>query len=177
MPKLTLWGTIVGNALRFEAFNRARLADWGKERQGKDIRVEFSDKSTPKSEEQLGYYWGAVLPSIIAHDKNLPFHPANLKDLIKQKKITRDEIEAMHWTLMTEFRPMMVFDLRTGKPSKQRGEMKQMNNSQLAEFVNEVTEWMASNGYKVPDSDEYKRYRDGMLEYSHDPSPLKDTKF
>lgn len=158
--KIVLHGKInkETNSIVFEPYNRARLIEFVKEAPSEDFRFEITDTSRPKSDELLGYYWGAILPAIICHNKNLPYHFLNVKDYLKQKKITKDEIDEMHWTLMTEFRPMMVFDLKSGRPIKQRGEMSKMNNRAAGEYIDEVTEWMSSNGIGVPDPSEYKDY-------------------
>ncbi len=157
--KTTLWGRFnrLGNGFIFEPYNRARLLDFGREMRGQEVKVEITDKEKPKSAELLGYYWGGILPSIVAHNKNIPFHPISLGDLIKEGKVTRAEIEEMHDTLMTEFRPKMVKDLK-GLQTKQRGEMKDMNNAQASLYINDVIEWAVTNGYKIPDPEDYKAY-------------------
>ncbi|MEK7578145.1 MAG: hypothetical protein AAB456_00270 [Patescibacteria group bacterium] len=159
MSKLTLWGRIsnLGAGFTFEHYNRSRLLDWSRERRGQEVKIELTDKSKPKSEELLGYYYGAVLPAIVAHNKNIPFDPLNLDDLLKQGRITRAEIDDLHYALMTEFRPIMFYDLKN-QPQKQRGEMKFMDNREAALYVNEVTEWMASNGMTVPDPVKFKEF-------------------
>ncbi len=59
-----------GNSFNFQdnAYNRSRFLDFLKKADGKMLRVEVEEQARPKSDEALGYWWGALLPAIIARD-------------------------------------------------------------------------------------------------------------
>lgn len=155
--KIVLHGKIKDGAISFEPYNRARLIEFVKQAPSEEFRFEIKDTSRPKSDRLLGYYWAAVLPALVCHNKNLPYHFLNVKDYFKQKRITTDEINDMHASLMTEFRPVMIYDLK-GNPTKQRGEMSKMDSAAAITYLDDVTSWMSANGITVPDPDEYLDY-------------------
>ena len=142
--------------------SRMRLRNFLEKNKGEWIKMELFRKSKPKSEEALGYWWGGLLPSFVCHNKGIRWkdEPFFVSDLIKNKQISSEEIREAHDTLMTEFRPIMIHELRTKKPSKQRGRMEEMNNSQVIELITEVLDYFADQGYPIPDSEKYKSIRD-----------------
>lgn len=142
--------------------SRMRLKNFLEKNKDEWIKMELFRKSKPKSEEALGYWWGGLLPSFVCHNKGIRWkdEPFFVSDLIKDKQISAEEIREAHDTLMTEFRPIMIYELRTKKPSKQRGRMEEMNNSQVIELITEVLDYFADQGYPIPDSEKYKSIRD-----------------
>lgn len=141
--------------------NRLRFLDFLKENEGKTLQVEVEPVRGAKSAQALGYYWGALLPAIVARNKGIHYADETIGDLLKEKRITTDEIDQMHCALMTEFRPQVVTRL-DGTQEKQRGEMKKMGNRQLLPLITEVIQWFEQNyGCDAPNPGIYKAVRDG----------------
>jgi len=171
---MKLWAKSTGKSFIFSPYNKAKFLDFLSSIIGEEFLLEIIKKPRPKSEQILGYWWGAILPVYIAHNKGLQVKIEALDELLKTKVITPQEIEDAHNTLLTEFSPLWVDDIK-GKPTKQRGEMKKMNNPQVMELITDVLNWFADNGYPIPDPEEYKavknsalfknRERSGELEY------------
>ena len=158
--KFTSWVKIKSGALDFEnPYSRNNFLSFAKNLAGEWAKITLEEKEKPKSAEILGYYWGALLVSYVAHNKGLTFKTVALDELIKKGLVTRNEIDDAHKTFMLEYRPDIIFDLK-GKPCKQAGEMKKMNNKEAGEYVTEVSGYMSDNGYPIPDPEEYKRVTD-----------------
>ena len=145
-------------------YNFCLLIDFLKKHFGKQLRLTLEVVSGSKTEEALGYWWGVLLPAIIATNKKLHYEDETIGELLKKKEITPDEIEDMHCTLLTEFAPQFVTRL-DGTKEKQRGEMKNMNNEQLLILISKVVDWFEENYAKTaPNPEEYKAVRDGARE-------------
>jgi len=160
--KFSLWCKIRDGAFSFSSFNKLKVKEFLKDRNEKDVRMTLEDKEKPKSEDFLGWYWAGLLPAYIAHKKysitqaQLDYNPLLLDDMLKEKKITKDEIDDWHATLMTEYRPYLVYDLK-GNPTKQRGEMKKMNNRKAIEYATEVYGYYIDNAIPIPDNEKFKK--------------------
>lgn len=182
--KLELWCKIKQGAFSFSPFNKLKITEFLKGRNEKDVKMTLEDKEKPKSEEFLGWYWAGLLPAYIAYKKHnltqaqLDFNPLILDDMLKDKRITKDEIDDWHNTLMTEFRPYIVYNLK-GEPSKQRGEMKKMNNKEAVEYATEVYGYYLDNGIPVPDNEKFKKAKmlaDLVREVGYDKAVKMDKK-
>lgn len=162
--KLELWCKIKSGAFSFSPFNKLKVVEFLKGRNEKEVKMTLEDKEKPKSEEMLGFYWAGLLPTYLAYKKynltqaQLDFNPLIVEDMLKDKRITKDEIDDWHATLMTEFRPIMVYNFKN-EPSKQRGEMKKMNNREATEYTTEVYAYYLENGIPVPNNETYKKAR------------------
>lgn len=164
-PGVEIWlkGNKDNNGLVIESLtSRMRLKNFLEKNQGEWIKMELFRKTKPKSVEILGYWWGGLLPSYVCHNKGIRWkdEPYFVSELIRNKQITTEEIQEAHDTFLTEFRPMMVYDLKTKKPLKQRGRMEEMNNSEVIELITETLDYFADQGYPIPDSEKYKEIRD-----------------
>ena len=163
--KLELWCKIKDGVFSFSPFNKLKVKEFLGSRNEKEVKMTLEDKEKPKSEDFLGWYWSGLLPAYIAYKKHnltqaqLDFCPLILDDMIKEKRITKNEIDDWHATLMTEFRPYLVYDLK-GNPTKQRGEMKKMNNQEAIEYATEIYGYYIENGIPVPDSEKFKKSKD-----------------
>lgn len=165
-PSVVLWVKSAGDKFAIDSpIKRERLRQFLLQKKDDWIRMELFAEKRPKSDRILGFWWGAVLPSFVCHNKNIRWkdEPFFVTELLKEKKIAREEIDAAHDTLMTEFRPVMIHELRTGKPTKQRGRMEEMNNTEVVELISEVLDFYADNGYPIPNAEEYKQIRDSAL--------------
>lgn len=160
-PKgLVIWTKPKSRSLNIQSqFSRNNLFDFLKKHEDEWVRITFAPMSKPKSQKILGFWWGAILPAFVCHNKNIKWSddPFFLNELLKEKKITNDEISEAHDILMSEFRPIMIFDLRTGKPTKQRGRMEKMNNTEVMSLITDVLDYYSENGYPIPDAEEYKK--------------------
>lgn len=163
--KRTFIATVTKTGLSFSDGNKVRFYSLLELIEGKKVRVTIEETKRPKSEEALGFYWGGLLASYVAHKKDLitqeklNLNPMLLKELAKEKKITNKETEDVHRMFMTEFAPVHVRKL-DGSIEKQRGEMKKMNNSELIEYCTVVLDYFIDNGIPVPNNEEYKYFRD-----------------
>jgi len=166
--KRVFLATVTKTGLSFSEGNKVRLYSMAEELEGKKVRVTVETTQRPKTEESLGFYWGGLLPAYVAHKKDLitqeslNTNPFQLKELAKAKAIKSKEVSDVHGTFMTEYAPMYVRDL-SGTITKQRGEMKKMNNTELIEYCTVVLDYFISNGIPVPNSGEYKYFRDVIL--------------
>ena len=145
-------------------YNFALLIDFLKKHFGRALRLTLELVSGSKTEEALGYWWGVLVPAIIATNKKLHYEDETISELLKKKEITMDEVEDMHYSLMTEFAPIFVSRL-DGSKEKQRGEMKHMSNNELLMLISKVVDWFEENYAKTaPNPEEYKAVRDGVRE-------------
>lgn len=167
MKKVFL-GKITKDGLAFSEGNKVRLNALSQDMEGEKVRVTIESVQRPKTEQALGFYWGALLPCYVAHRKDLISeaslltNPFLLRELMKQKKITSEEVNSVHRTFMYEFSPKYVRSL-TGKVHKERGEMKKMNNTELINYCTVVLDYFIENGIPVPNTEEYKYFRDVIL--------------
>ena len=142
--KQAFWTKPNENGLSLSPYNKAMFMAFCKKFTGKDVKITLEDKSPDKSANALGYYWGGILTAIIAHDKGLlhqgalKHNPFILADLVKEKKITKDEIDAKHRDVMLTFRPDMATDLKTGETKRVGQELKSKDNPYLLELITEV---------------------------------------
>lgn len=164
--KIVAWAKASDGKFSFDSvYSRYRLKSFLDRYKGEWVKLTVESKSRPKSDELLGFYWGGVLPCFVGHNKSIltqamvDHNPLILGQLIHEKKITNDDIEKAHETLMTEFRPRIIQRL-DGTTERQRGEMKKMNSTTAIEYITEVVGYMVENGYPVPATDAYKRARD-----------------
>lgn len=117
-----------------------------KKNEGKQYRIEKVKK--PVSDELRSFYFGAVIPVI----------KSTCDDW---KKLTGDEIH--------EVIKKMLFYFETFNPQTQRTErfgrsvMKRddwNNTNKAMEFLEIIRQYLADCGLEMPDSEDFKRYRD-----------------
>lgn len=159
---MKLWAKSTGKSFTVAPYNKAKFMDFLSSIIGEDFLLDIVKKPQPKSAEILGYWWAAILPTYVAHNKGLEVKTEALDELLKTKLITTQEIDDAHNTLMTEFRPIWVDDIK-GEPTKQRGEMKKMKNPEVMELITEVLNYFTDNGIPIPDSKEYKAVKNSAL--------------
>lgn len=129
-------------------YNLARLIQFHKEREGKLIRITYEDAKETISDEKRRYYEGALVPAMRhflnkERDKTKP--PLTTKD-------TRDLIAlAFHNRIITD---------NKGRTVKVPRSTTEMSNKKFGEFIELIVDYMAENGYPVPDPEEYKSWRD-----------------
>jgi len=166
--KQVFLGKVTKSGLSFSEGNKIRLNLMSQDWEGEKVRVTIETVKRPKTEQALGYYWGALLPAYVAHRKDLitkesiSTNPYQLKDLLKARKMTSDEISSVHRTFMYEFAPQQVRTLN-GDIHRERGEMKKMNNTQLIQYCTVVQDYFEANGIPIPNTEEYKYFRDVIL--------------
>lgn len=165
--KFTTWIFFKDEKFNFDSpYSRLNFLSFAKKFAGQPIKLTLEEKVKPKSQQALGYYWGGIIPAIIAHDKGLLHrgalknNPFILEDLIKSKKIKRDEIEEKHRDIMFTFRPDLVIDLKTGIKHRAGQELKKNNNTYLIELITEIIEAFEPQGYEFSDVERYKLARD-----------------
>lgn len=149
---------------KLSPYNKAYLLSYAQKNKGEATLIIKLRKR--KSRNALGYYWGGILPAIIAHNKNLvhkgqlEHNPFIFAELIKEKKITKNEIDNLHRDIMFTFRPDIVKDLKTGKIHKVGQQLKENDNQYLIELITEICEAYEPQGYEFGEAETYKKNRD-----------------
>ena len=164
-PDLEFWFRPDNGKIVIEnQYNRAKFKEFLKKENGQWVKADFRKKDKPKSRELLGFLFGGLYPLYILHGKGIEWkdEPFFVVEQYKQGNLTSEEIDETHATFMTEFCPMMTYDLKTGTPHKQRGELKKMNQRETMIYVADVCEWFLENIGFIPQVEEYKKIRDGF---------------
>ena len=164
MSKFIAHTLITKTGFKLTPYNKAALMAFAQKNEGEGkLTIETRKR---KSKDALGFYWGGVLPAIIAHNKNLlrkdelKHNPFRLAELIKDKKITKDEIDILHRDIMITFRPELSKDLRTNEIFKTGQLLRENNNEYLIELITEIMEEFETQGYEFGDPEVYKKFRD-----------------
>lgn len=156
--------------MEFTPYNSLRVKDFVNKARSNEFKVTLEDKSPAKSENALGFWFGGIIPSIIAHDKGLVHrgqienNPLCIRDLVRERKITQDEVEQKHRDLMFTFRPKEARDLITGETGRTGAELKQFNNTQLVALITEVLDAFEPQGYEFGDTEAYKTARNKEID-------------
>lgn len=77
--------------------------------------------------------------------------------------------------LKREFNPMFFRDL-AGKVVQQGGATATMTKKEFQAFIERCIDYMLSNGYTVPDNEEFKRWRDSCPEIDEEYPPVQRLK-
>jgi len=136
--------------------------------EGENVLLKITFQSKSKSAEILGFYFGAVLPLWVAHNKDLleqdslEKDPTILKKLVMQKKITKEEIDEAHEDFMMHFRPKKAKNWITGKFEKRRGSLAEMNGLEAGEYTAQVVQYVEENTGMYLNVEAFKRERDNI---------------
>lgn len=165
-PQLEFWA--MGSETGFNipsGLSRIKFAEFNKKNKGKWFKCQFIEKDKPKSDEILGFIFGAMYPLYVLHKKNIKWED-NLyfvKECFKDDLISGQEIDDTHAMFMTEFCPVKVYNLRYQKEETQRGELKKMNHKEAIVYVAKLVDYFLDNIGFLPDNVVYKRIRDQAL--------------
>lgn len=117
--------------------------------EGKDLIITVDESP---SKEIRGFFEGAVIPFL---------YWQSLKSGWTNYAETRE-------ALLMEFLPKWVIDLK-GQRQKSRVSSAALSRVAYKRLVNDVLNWMADQGYELPDAEDYKKWRDS--------APLKGEEY
>jgi len=164
-PDIEFWFKPIDGKIVIESpYNRANFKDFLKKENGEWVKGEFRKKSKPKSDEILGFLFGALYPLYVLHNKDIKWedYPDFVPNQFKIGNLTKEEIDDTHYTFMLDLRPIMTFDLKKN-PVKQRDELKKYNQKECMAYVSDVCDWFLENIGFIPNVEKYKKIRDMAL--------------
>lgn len=107
---------------------------------GKDIQLTVERKRKRRSQEQNQYYWGVVVPVVMAGLQDAGY------------RVTK---EATHELLKSMFFKQELVNEKTGEILQTVGSTSSMTTVQMMEYFAEITEWGAEYlGVQIPVSGE-----------------------
>lgn len=159
--KISLHAKISEGRISLEPYQRMRLLSWLEKNPAGEYKLVVDTEKGNKTKNALGFYWGGILPALIAQNKQLVHqgeiknNPLLLSDLLRNHKIKRSEVEALHRDILITFRPDIATDLKTGKKYRIGQEMKNYDNGDLYQLTDEIIAWGEEQGYEFPSSEDY----------------------
>lgn len=135
---------------------------------GVEIKVTIGFISKAKSAEMMGFYFGAVIPLWVAHKKDLLYEdelesdPLAIRELIRKKKITKQDVDDTHHDFMREFRPMVKKNWITGKEEIVGQSLADMTAYEAALAISEIYQYISENTGMNLNTVEYKKARDAV---------------
>lgn len=131
---------------KFSDYTGMYFRDWCKENEGKGLRIEPLKK--PVSENLRGYYFAAVVPLVQSTcDEWKDLTSDQMHDVIKKL-----------FNFFETYNPVTKRNERFGRSVMSDDEW---NNTEKAmRFMEPISEYLASCGLEMPDSEQYKTMRD-----------------
>ena len=171
VKKIEMWAKLMPTGIQIpNAANRNRIALEAQKvpSVGVDIKLSIEFATTSKSSELVGFYFGAVLPLWVAHNKNLlskdilTKDPLYLKKLVMGKRILKKEVDNAHEDFMSYLRPTKRKNLITKKMEHGRQSLAEMSGYEASLYIAEVYQHVVENTGTVLQTEEFRKARDTM---------------
>jgi hypothetical protein len=139
-------------------YARSRFKQFATEHVGSEIKLRANDET---SREMRGFFEGAVVPYFFYQhfDQGIQIY---------------ENEDAAREALKLEFNPMWILDMK-GQRIKSAGSTIELNKQEFREFVAKIIQWMEQQGYEIPDSEDYKRWRGQCSSCRRNLSTIEET--
>lgn len=102
---------------------------------GKVLRLSISEAKDKRSLDQNSYYWVAIVP----HMRKYRFECGDALS-----------IEQVHEDMLEQFAPLVTAKRPDGRLYTRSKRSKEMDVSEMAQYITAITAWLATEGWPVP---------------------------
>lgn len=149
-----------------------RMSRFIRESKGKNIKVEITPVSRPKSRESLGFYFGALVTATAMDTLSLSYDSEKIyQDYTyyrQNKKIGQRDLDIADEMLRLEWHYNYTRRI-DGKSHRIPKALADQDNAAMLALIEKVMEWRTENGYPYIDIEKYKLERDRPKLHTDEP--------